>query len=484
MAIQVNGTTVIDNSRQLTNIASVDATTVAALGAAGVGGGGSIELVADGSISAGDPVGITSTGKVKTVSAVETNEFTVQSANVSGSVIWDCKPIGSDKFIIMYRQNSDYYARLKIGTVSNGSVTFGSEVSTGISFGYGQIAIDEANSSFCIYFRYESASYRGYAMAGTYSGTSISLGSPQYVSGQNGQYHHNIELIASNKYLTSSSGNPDFHIVNTSGTSVTSVSTTYSGGYGMSTPVDDNMQHLGSGIVMYNTGSYFRNWYRIDASGSTPSVQHADHYNGGWDRSSGWYDSTNGYYFRTVSDAGAFKLETWDVSNSNPTNWSNVSSYAMPGNGYEWLSASYIGNGTGVITHKGPNADSMGVQKITVTSSGSILTGNVIATSITAQTKFTAYVGGSYIIPYRKNDHTIVLRVINLGSTYFGLIGLSEGNYSNGQTATVTVTSGENSSQSGLTIGQSYGVNLGGTLTAGATPTLGVATASNRLLLT
>lgn len=37
MAIQVNGTTVIDNSRNLTNIASVDAATVAALTAAGVG---------------------------------------------------------------------------------------------------------------------------------------------------------------------------------------------------------------------------------------------------------------------------------------------------------------------------------------------------------------------------------------------------------------------------------------------------------------
>jgi hypothetical protein len=38
MAIQVNGTQVIGNSRELTNIASVDATTVAAFGAAGVGG--------------------------------------------------------------------------------------------------------------------------------------------------------------------------------------------------------------------------------------------------------------------------------------------------------------------------------------------------------------------------------------------------------------------------------------------------------------
>ena len=40
MAIKVNGTTVIDDSRALSNISSVDATTVAALGAAGVGGGG------------------------------------------------------------------------------------------------------------------------------------------------------------------------------------------------------------------------------------------------------------------------------------------------------------------------------------------------------------------------------------------------------------------------------------------------------------
>jgi hypothetical protein len=42
MAIKVNGTTVINDSRALTNIASVDATTAAAIGAAGVGGGWSL----------------------------------------------------------------------------------------------------------------------------------------------------------------------------------------------------------------------------------------------------------------------------------------------------------------------------------------------------------------------------------------------------------------------------------------------------------
>lgn len=45
MAIKVNGTTVINDSRQLQNVQSVDATTVASLGAAGVGGGKNNSLV-------------------------------------------------------------------------------------------------------------------------------------------------------------------------------------------------------------------------------------------------------------------------------------------------------------------------------------------------------------------------------------------------------------------------------------------------------
>ena len=54
MAIKVSGTTVVDDSRSLTNIASVDATTVTAIGAAGVGGGGTHDFVASGAIANGD----------------------------------------------------------------------------------------------------------------------------------------------------------------------------------------------------------------------------------------------------------------------------------------------------------------------------------------------------------------------------------------------------------------------------------------------
>ena len=76
MAIKVGGTEVIDNSRELKNIASVDATTVAALGTAGVGsGGGKFSATADGAIAIGKPVALQSNGTVKQVaeSIVENN---------------------------------------------------------------------------------------------------------------------------------------------------------------------------------------------------------------------------------------------------------------------------------------------------------------------------------------------------------------------------------------------------------------------------
>lgn len=58
MAIQVNGTTVIDNSRQLTNIASVDSTTKSAIESAGVGGSTTV-ITSDQAISSGSSFTIT-----------------------------------------------------------------------------------------------------------------------------------------------------------------------------------------------------------------------------------------------------------------------------------------------------------------------------------------------------------------------------------------------------------------------------------------
>ena len=61
MAIKVGGTTVIDDSRQLANIASVDAATVTALSTAGAGlpsqtGNSGSYLTTDGSTASWSPI--------------------------------------------------------------------------------------------------------------------------------------------------------------------------------------------------------------------------------------------------------------------------------------------------------------------------------------------------------------------------------------------------------------------------------------------
>jgi hypothetical protein len=81
MAIKVNGTTVINDSRQLQNVASLDATTVAALGAAGIGGGvdTGTTLPSDASGGAGDLFFVTSLFKLYIHNGTAWKQFSGQS---------------------------------------------------------------------------------------------------------------------------------------------------------------------------------------------------------------------------------------------------------------------------------------------------------------------------------------------------------------------------------------------------------------------
>ena len=60
MALQINGTTVVNNSRALQNIASVDSTTAASITAAGVGGGGATSAEFGVTNTSGVPFGFVS----------------------------------------------------------------------------------------------------------------------------------------------------------------------------------------------------------------------------------------------------------------------------------------------------------------------------------------------------------------------------------------------------------------------------------------
>ena len=135
MAIKVGGTTVVDDSRQLSNIASVDATTVAALGAAGVGGAAKATLTASENITAGDIVQILTNGQLEKVASSVTSttqdltlDPNVDAVNEYENIDVDFHPTDPNKFAIVYNQPSNGYPYLEIGTISNGQITMGSAV--------------------------------------------------------------------------------------------------------------------------------------------------------------------------------------------------------------------------------------------------------------------------------------------------------------------------------------------------------------------
>ncbi len=129
MALKVGGTTVIDDSRQLSNIASVDATTVAALGAAGIAGGGSArDFVASGSITNGNVVKLNSNGTVSVTSAAEfvsDSTFAYDSSSQWSTTegVYDAT---TNQVIVAFRNPDDGgKPAYVVGSVSGDAITFG-----------------------------------------------------------------------------------------------------------------------------------------------------------------------------------------------------------------------------------------------------------------------------------------------------------------------------------------------------------------------
>ena len=137
MAIKVGGTTVIDDSRALNNITSVDATTVAALGTAGVGGGGgSFDMTATGSITAGKVVALNSNG---TVSAVvnQAGDPATSLSQATNNAIRQRTPFSShavddarQRVVRVYLdQNNNNYGTAVCGQIdTTGNITWGTPV--------------------------------------------------------------------------------------------------------------------------------------------------------------------------------------------------------------------------------------------------------------------------------------------------------------------------------------------------------------------
>ena len=182
MAIKVSGTTVVDDSRGLTNIATVDATTAAAISAAGVGGGGEHDFVASGAISNGDVVAVNTDG---TVSIIQEYNFSLtEEANVATGQTGEYCALATDGNGTVFLGYTDLPTNAMYGmagTVSGSTITWGTPTSLGVSNpAYTAVVYDQDQDVFIVV---ANSSAVPKAVACSVTGTTITAGSPLTVSG-------------------------------------------------------------------------------------------------------------------------------------------------------------------------------------------------------------------------------------------------------------------------------------------------------------
>ena len=187
MAIKISGTTVIDNSQNITNAGIVTATSFTGDGSQLTnlpgGGGNTLEATASGTLADGSKVIVNTDGTVSVVAQTETTGSGVESPVVfnsyTASRISSIYDSSNQKVVIAYRDGNDGYGMAIVGTISGTSITFGSSTTfESASTDDISATFDSTNNKVVIAYSDGGNSNYGTAIVGTVSGTSISFGSP------------------------------------------------------------------------------------------------------------------------------------------------------------------------------------------------------------------------------------------------------------------------------------------------------------------
>jgi len=349
MAIQVNGTEVISNSRALNNIASADATTVATLNSAGVGG--SVTLTADGAITAGDPLNVTSAGKAEVLNAsvigpVNTSHGNTQSVASAGN--------GSGQYVLLELVDSvglratvfsDTTGALVAGTVT--TIVSGATTSRSVEIMYhpnsGKYIIGYCNG--------DDAEARVLSV----SGTTPSVGSATKIVGDNGgeftiKYAYStsdykVGCIVSSGYFSETSYYVSCCVGTVSGTSISfgsksSLETAYSTCEGdIAYSPDDNkfalLWRANSGAAQLRIGTI---------SGTSFSL--GSQYNTGENTRQApmnlEYSTSEGRFFYNFMDNDNVKTGSFDISGTSISGHNVSTTFIDTGHGSDPYSAAYM----------------------------------------------------------------------------------------------------------------------------------------------
>jgi hypothetical protein len=460
-----------------------------------------VQLTAEGAITAGKPCIIEADGDVAQVAEGGSelgSAAVVDSNNVSQTLIAYDSSAG--KVVIAYRDNTNANkGQARVGTVSGSSITFGTEVTfadasttpLGISY--------DANAGKVVIIFYDDGnSNYGTAVVGTISGTDISFGTEVVYNSAN-SYGGGIAYdINAQKHLIAyrdSDNRGKARVGTVSGTSISfgteaqfESSTFY---YGDVT-YDETAQ---KSIIFWNRGFGSGQAVVATISGTDVTYGSIAEFSSsalGSEGPEGAYDATSQKVVVAYSDGGNSNYGTAKVCTISGTSVSfgsaqvyNSTAEAMTGLG--------AGGGKLVVAYS-----------INSTSKGKLNVGTVSGTSISwgsavefedAQVENTAVAydstAGRFVIAYRDQGNSsagtsIVFAAVTTNLTSENFIGFAENDCTDNGLATIQLGGSVNNKQTSLTAGQTYFVQTDGTIgTTADSPsvTAGTAVSSTEILV-
>ena len=364
-------------------------------------------------------------------------------------------PLVANSFILSYVPPTPYYGTLVAGTISGTTITLGtptvyrSETTHQISFAFdpltsGSFIVSTSRSDLRVY-------------AGSVSGTTLTYGSPVVVQTGTDHRDHSIAFdgVTAGNYVFSYKDQVSYPIINfkilsgtVSGTTVTAGSTTTISSTSMTNNQVIPTSVAGKFILTYQMNTPLARICTVSGNTFTFGPEVSIH--------SGYTDTLNSF---SSYNASLSKLIT--------------STYVSPNFRVtvSTVSGTTITPATPIIVNSTNN-----IQKL--------------------YTAFDPHTDGKFMVFYRDQTYPT-----NSGSTVFGqlatvaepnltadnFIGISSATYADGETATVTLAGALSDNQSGLTTNSVYYVQTDGTLTTSAgTPIVeaGRAISSTSLLLT
>jgi hypothetical protein len=445
-------------------------------------------FLASGTISAaGLPVSLLSNGRVAAIGgALSTKVAFVSSAVVVGSVS-ACYDPTTQKVVVFYAVNTTYYA--VVGTVSGGSITFGTPVSLGTVSGQlvSRCAIEAGSGKVVVMYR--SSSTNVSIRVGTILGTSISFGSSTTVTAEavDGRPFDICYCATSGKfvYVRSRGAASNYARAAVGTVSGTNIS------FGTEADIHATATYSRYICCTYDSTNdkivafYIRSEVLYAAvgtvSGTTISFgTEVTCYSG------------RGYYLDAAFDANAGKTVTTFVNTASDsrgraivgtvsgTSISFGTAAEFTANAVDGTSIAYDSTNHKLILSYGYADSPQYIKAVTGTISGTDITFgtavNVTDSGYSGATHAIVYDSdtNSAVVAYRELSNYGYGRVASLASgdisyALMNFIGISEASAADGAALDVTIIGGVNSSVSGLTTGADYYVDSAGALTLSST---------------